>query len=153
MGRMLAIYGLVDKRFDGVVLEDPALFDLLAVRMIEDLELAVQVTGRTVDCELVDSDIVGRTLQLLGLDEVAGQMKLPDQMREVTQSIARDYARGPLPYATGALERLGDAVGAATYSFLSTGADNALSEGSQTVKLRHILPACESWPYPLNRFC
>lgn len=154
MSRNLAdYYGLADPSFEGFVLEDPALFDSLAVRMIEDLELAVQVLARAGERELVDSEIVGRTLQILRLDKVVDKTALPDQMRDDTQRAAHDYARGPLPYEDGALEEIGYAVGATTYSFVSAGAANARKERTQIVKLRHILPACESWPYPLNRFC
>lgn len=158
MSRNLAVYGL-DPPYGSFTLQDPALFESLTIRMMEDLELAVQVSARADRFGLVNSgivvnsELVGRALQVLGVDEVVSRTKVPDQVRGWAEAVARDYARGPLPYGVGALEGIGNAVAAATYSFLLTGAENASQEGTQVVMLRHILPACESWPYPLNRFC
>jgi hypothetical protein len=36
---------------------------------------------------------------------------------------------------------------------LRMAAEQATAENLESVKLRHILPACEKWPWPLNRWC
>jgi hypothetical protein len=152
MSRSLESYG-VGRQFEGIVLEDPALFDSLVIRMTEDLELAVQVAALGSGLGIVNGNIAGATLSILGVLARFSVDQIPVQMRRSALVTSRNVTRGPLDYEDGALELVGDAVAMATYSYLTIGAQNARVDGSQVVKLRHYLPACESWPYPLNRFC
>jgi hypothetical protein len=184
--------------FEDFLLEDPVLFDGLVTRMIEDLDLAVQVVARTGKRTSITPRTVTSTLQRLDLHSL--DVEAPEsersimqlRVREVTRGpeleqgrtayaiperpvfepekraaydlperpvvdpevrVARVVSRGPLPYRVTALHQVGDVVAAAEYDFLRTGAQNAHDEQTQIVKLRHYLPACEKWPWPLNRWC
>ena len=118
----------------------------------------------TVGKHLVDSKIVrvhntAGSFQALLCSELVRLHNFPRPLVAVTadettaQALTRDLARGPLGYGDGAAEMVAGAVATASYYFLTVGAEQARGDGSQTVKLRHFLPACEAWPWPLNRFC
>jgi hypothetical protein len=165
MSRTFTEYGLSSAEFGGLVLEDPALFDSFVIRMVEDLDLSVHVTAGNQGLSSVSGSVPDDSFK--SLDNVNRQsgkeftnlaspqlgINAPTEFRSTIQPIVRTYVRGPLTYDPSSLDRLTDVVTAVAYDVLSTGAQQARAEGAQTVKLRHWLPGCEHWPYPLNRFC
>jgi hypothetical protein len=155
MPRALADYGLADDpELASMAVEDPALLDSLVVRMIEDLDLSAYTAARFVGVTEIDSGVAGEVVsQLLG-DHLAGVHLPPsDAFRDQIRQRVNELARSPLPYVDDAQSHISDAVSTAAYNYLQVGANGARGEGADVIKLRHYLPACEEWPYPLNRFC
>jgi hypothetical protein len=153
--RLLADYGLADDpELASLAVEDPALLDGLVVRMIEDLELSAYTTARLRGRSEIDPDVADEAIREL-LGQRLSEVHLPssDTFRDQIQRRVEDLARSPLPYVDQAQSRISDAVSTAAYNYLQVGANGARGEGLKEIKLRHYLPACEEWPYPLNRFC
>lgn len=161
MARPLSEYGFEGENFGNLAefaLEDPGFFEGMMYRAAEDLELALQISSIVAGDERLDVDSAGRTLELLEIrppafrgigPSVFGPQPLADQML----AIATGVARGPLDYTEDAFALVGSVLTAIANDFLVTGAGLAAAEGGQMVRLRHLLPACERWPYPLNRYC
>jgi hypothetical protein len=165
MSRTFTEYGLSSAEFDGFVLEDPALFDSFVGRMVEDLDLSAQVVAGhdgfsailqpVLDEAFISLERANRDggSEFTNLASAQFDVESPNEFRSTIQPIVRAYVRGPLAYEPPSLDRLTDVVTAAAYDVLSTGARQAREEDTKTVKLRHWLPGCNHWPYPLNRFC
>ncbi len=165
MPRPLTDYGFTSREFDGLVLEDPALFDSFIVRMVEDLDLSAQVTAGFFGYPEIIEEITSRSFRSLeGISQFSGRdfkslesaqsgADAPEPFRSNIEPIVRTYVRGPLGYQSASLDRMTNVVTAVAYDVLSTGGQLAREEGTDVVKLRHWLPGCEHWLYPLNRFC
>lgn len=166
MSRTFAEYGLTSEEFDGLVLEDPATFDTFLVRVVEDLDLVQQITAGDNDKGEIPEWILERAFgvveninrhagrnHFLELNSARYDPKVPDELRAIIQFYVNSYIRGPLPYVDGTLEQFVNVVTVIAYDALAIGGTHAREDDTKTVKLRHWLPACENWPYPLNRFC
>ncbi len=64
-----------------------------------------------------------------------------------------DFARAPLPHEYDAMKLLTKFVNFQILTMLRHAALKCQEEDSTQIKLRHYLPWCEEWPYPLNRYC
>jgi hypothetical protein len=165
MPKTFVEYGLSSEEFGGLVLEDPALFDSYVIRIVEDLDLSAQVIAghdglpEIIRPVLEESFRSLERVNLYGgrdfrtLDSAQFDAEPSDGFRSNIQSIVHTYVRGPLAYGPESLDQVTNVVAAVAYDVLSTGGQQAREEGTETVKLRHWLPGCEHWPYPLNRFC
>lgn len=65
----------------------------------------------------------------------------------------QDFARSPLPHDPEALQLLSKFVNFHILNMIRAAALKCQDEGLKVIKLRHYLPWCEEWPYPLNRYC
>src|SRR5579859_7999353 len=124
MPRTFADYGLISEVFDGLVLEDPALFDSFVVRMVEDLDLSAQViAGHHGPPEIIGPVLEdsfralenvnrygGRDFQTLGSAQFGSDA--PDGFRSSIQSIVRTYVRGPLAYSPESIDQVTNVVAA-----------------------------------------
>jgi hypothetical protein len=168
MPKSFAEYGLTSEEFDGLVLEDPALFDGFLVRVVEDLDLCQQVVVGRLQLPEIDASAEAAIFALefinaVGAKSDAGSRLVsayfgeaprgPDGLRSNIEPIVRGYIRGPLAYTDWSLDNLTNVVTVVAFDVLSTGGRHAREDQTDIVKLRHWLPACEHWPYPLNRFC
>jgi hypothetical protein len=148
MPRSLYTYGV--EEFGDFVLDDPALFDSIVVRMLEDIELAAYTIAREHGELEIDIVVVKGATDALGIPLPGTEAVPPD---ESLRNYVRDVARSPLAYTDEAIDRIAQIANSAVLNFLRVGATVAQDEGSRHVGLRHFLPAYEKWPYPLNRFC
>lgn len=160
MTRPLSEYGFEGENFGNLAefeLEDPGFFESLMYRTAEDLELAMQVSSIVVGDERLDVDAAERTLELFEIapliQTIGPPVYGPPPLASQMLAIARGVARGPLGYTEEAFMLVGSVLTAIANDFLVTGAELAAAEGEPVVRLRHLLPACERWPYPLNRYC
>lgn len=166
MSKTFADYGLSSGEFEGLDLEDPALFDSFVIRMVEDLDLSTQVTAglRLPDgiVRPVELDRAFRALDIINrpdrksLRSITSEMptsNATEGLRSYIHPVVRAYLRGPLDYDPESLDLMINVVTAVAYDALSTGAREAREHDTRTVQLRHWLPACQRWLYPLNRFC
>ena len=64
-----------------------------------------------------------------------------------------DFARAPLSHRQDAIKLLTKFVNFQILTMLRHAAVKCEEEGATRIKLRHYLPWCEEWPYPLNRYC
>ncbi|WP_208300559.1 hypothetical protein [Mycobacterium sp. DL592] len=155
--------------FGGLVLEDPALFDAFLVRVVEDLDVCQQMTAGYLDRSEIDERVSARAFSTLdslnrpALAQRGGEFgflfsaqngsESPDILRAGVYEVVRTYIRGPLEYSGSSLGQFANVVTAVAYDALSTGGRHAREDETDVVSLRHWLPACERWPWPLNRFC
>src|SRR5205085_906796 len=119
---------------------------------IEDIEIALYTLAWEFDFEEIEFDgfRISLILERFGaLPEASPDV--PFEQRERVRRMIRGYARAPLSYSSTAAERVAHLVSAAEFDLLTTGAELASSEESQVIRTRHFLPACERWPFPLNR--
>lgn len=65
----------------------------------------------------------------------------------------RDFARAPLRHDSDAVQLLSKFVNFHLLNMIRAAALKCQEEGYKVIKLRHYLPWCEEWPYPLNRYC
>ena len=156
MPRALSGYGFDDSTgLSAFVVDDPAFMDAAIARITEDLELVTYAYARDAGKEEIDFASVRRADELiLSRGEFRLSLESPSWMRGWSRRLVRDLARAPLGYTDEATEAISDLVGGAVFVLLASGAENAnREEGSRRIRTRHYLPLCESWPYPLNRFC
>jgi hypothetical protein len=154
MPRGLFDYGV--EEFGDFVLEDPVLFDGIVIRMLEDIELVGYALARNSQKALdsrkleIDDEITSLVVDALELPETG---QAPPQLRDFTRDFIRQIARAPFPYTDAGLDQIAGVAADVMFDAFRFGAQGALGEGSKRIGLRHLLPACEGWPYPLNRYC
>jgi hypothetical protein len=156
MPRALSSYGFDDSTgLSAFVVDDPAFVDAAIARITEDIELVTYAYALDAGEEVIDLASVRRAYELiLSRGEFRLPLESPTWMRDSSRHLVRDLARAPLGYTDEANEAVSDLVGGAVFMLLASGAENAnREEGSRRIRTRHYLPLCESWPYPLNRFC
>lgn len=152
MPRSFASYGLAETSFAEFSLEDPLLFDELLARMVEDLALASYINAMRNRQRQMSRETVEQTNRLLRIPGPESQDS-PRGLQEYLLALTHDLSRAPLSYTDEGLEWASGTIAGAAFLAFATGAEIARAEGDDTVKLRHWLPACEQWPFPLNRFC
>jgi hypothetical protein len=153
MPRALSSYGVADET-SSFVLEDPAFVDAAIARIVEDIQLVTYVYSLVAGKREIDAESVYRVYDLIiASPDAPVLLASPEGVREWSHRLVRDLSKAPLPYGEEAVERVGDLVGALVYDIFRSGAESAAEEGSRRIGTRHFLPACERWPYPLNRFC
>jgi hypothetical protein len=172
MSRPLTDYGIITSETEGMVLQDSALFDSLLIRTVEDLDVTFQVSAlvlqedRSDFTSITPNELINMAARLdlptrifLPDDEpnvplVAGYSLPPSRSTfDFASDLVSRYQKGPLDYQVSSLVLFAGIVAAFTTDFLVTGGLNAQDEDTRSVQLRHYLPACDRWPWPLDRFC
>lgn len=139
------------REFEDFEIEDPNFFWTLAVRIIEDLDVAGYVLAKTHEKETMDDTLTRNLVRLID-----PETQLPmwsGQHRFIGPGIVSSYSRAPVSHTDKGRELVSSFVSFHISHLLRDAARRAAEEGLRKIKLRHILPWCERWPYPLNRFC
>jgi len=116
--------------------------------MIEDTELAAYVVTRS------------RGGKEIGPEEMVGAVRLIDSKADeapqngpeeaiVRAAIIRDFAKAPMPHQEVIYAIFSKFINYKLIELLRGAAGRAAGEGTTTTRLRHFLPHCEDWPYPL----
>lgn len=136
--------------FDDFEIEDAGFFRNMIGRMIEDLDVGVYVIAREHKENEIAVQLMRQFLNLIGPPASATASM---EAGSVSPEMVREYARAPIDHADEALSLLARFLNFHLEDMLRRAATAAAEEGLQTIKLRHILPGCERWPWPLNRYC
>lgn len=141
-------------------IEDAGFLHTMMFRMIEDTEIAIYVVAKSKGEEFIQEETVSEALKLLepslvDATETQGEITFKNTPTEaiVTPVMVQDFARAPLPHNKQAFALLSKFVNFHLINMLHAAAGQANNEDLQIIKLRHYLPWCEEWPWPLNRYC
>jgi hypothetical protein len=138
-------------RFDKLQVEDVGFFQTMVARIIEDVEVALYVVARFQGDYRITTDIVRTALALIAPDSTDYQDA--PETAIVNVGLVHDFTRAPIDHDTEALALLSRFVNFHVIAILRSAAEEADKEDARQIKLRHLLPWCEKWPYPLNRYC
>lgn len=141
-------------RFEDFIIEDSATFHTMIVRIIEDMDIMTYLITKVRNKSEIDVYLLEDVLRLLDQESKLPFENIPDDSI-VSPGFIRDYLRAPLHHTDESVNLLSRFV---NYLFIEMIRDAAaradLEERSEgIIKLRHILPTCEKWPWPLNRWC
>jgi hypothetical protein len=153
--RSLSDYGFREPIREFAI-EDPALFESLINRLIEDLDLGAYVIARRENSAEITGDIVLSLIALLGTELDVGGHSLyepnlldPGPLRAQVAALAR----APLAHSDEAIDVLTSILADQLSQIVNGASEAARREESSLIRARHFLPLCEDWPFPLNRFC
>jgi hypothetical protein len=138
-------------QFSDYVIEDLATFRTMVFRMAEDVDLGAYVLARRQRVENIEGSIVQELFHLLD-----PETKFPPDALEtavVPLRTVSDLARAPIGHSEEAISLMSRFLNFHLINMLWDAAKLAERDGGKVIKLRHILPACDHWPYPLNRYC
>ena len=136
--------------FTNYTIEDFSLFWTMICRMVEDLDVGAYILAKQRGKDIGDS----LTSDMLNLIGPTSDIPTRTPIRGIVNpEVVRDLMRAPIPHSEGAFETTARFVNFHVANMLRDAANRVKSEGSSVIKLRHILPGCEHWPYPLNRYC
>jgi hypothetical protein len=131
--------------------EDVGFFQTMVTRIIEDVEVALYVVARYQRDNRINTDIVQIALALIAPD--SSDYQDAPETAIVNVALVHDFARAPIAHDQDALALLSRFVNFHIIAMLRSAAEEANKEDARQIKLRHFLPWCEKWPYPLNRYC
>lgn len=133
-------------------IEDFSFFSMMVIRMIEDTATVTYTLAKEKGADEIKEGLMQDTLRRLGqgaLLPFAGT----SEVAFVFSPFVPAYARIPVPYTNEAIVLFSKFLNYHLIEMLRDAAARAANEGLNTIKLRHILPWCEKWPWPLNRWC
>jgi hypothetical protein len=145
-------------------IDDLSFLTTMLIRMIEDIEIMIGFFAKLQNAESVSGDFVLRVLQLIDPESISSidaesisavsEINYPiSTSAVVTPDLVRAYARPPVPHDERAIVLISSYLHRRLTATLSEAARLAENEGQTVIKLRHILPLCEKWPWPFNRWC
>lgn len=150
-------YGLEAlKEFPDVEIEDLSSFRGMVFRIVEDTIIVPITLAKSQRKDTIDESLMREALGLITTDVARTQEAPPDgivRSRTVGDLMRVDFRRASVGYKEEVITVLARFVNFQLIEMLRTAASQAVEENLQSVKLRHILPACEKWPWPLNRWC
>lgn len=167
--RLGDVPGMESDEFAEFTLADESAFEDSINRLIEDAELAAYVVARASawhpipiypliairrpgDRRVIDKEVVERTLRLLGVEEDVIRPGSPTG-GIVDSRLVRKRAKAPMRHTEEADELIARVVNSELREVLRDAAELAADEGVDRIDERHLLPACDRWPFPFNRFC
>jgi hypothetical protein len=153
--------------YSGTAIEDLSFFTAMVYRIIEDLEVAIYMIARQTDADSINGDVAWNAINLIesgprSQASAPGSRSVQVTRIEVENALLTGYTypdmvrgafRSRLSYAESAVELVAKYVNLQVDRAVADARLRAQNDSSPKVKLRHILPYCEEWPYPLNRFC
>lgn len=122
----------------------------MAKGMIQGLELSMYIVARERGKDYVDSEMVWSTIRLLDNDVQPDVVEKFTRIGFTTPEIAQEFAKAPIKHDSEAFGIMASYVNYEIFGILQAGAERAAKEGERTIRVRHLLPACEKWPYPWN---
>jgi hypothetical protein len=139
-------------KYNQFEIEDMAFFHTMVTRMIEDVEIMVGFLAKRDDEPEVTEDLVREALRVVDPVTIT-QLADTSQVAIVNSQMVIDFARPSLPHNEESIALISKYLNFRLIRLLYDAAERADEEGLNKIKLRHYLPLCEEWPWPLNRWC
>jgi hypothetical protein len=136
--------------FEEFEIEDVSLVRTMVWRMVEDMDIGAYILAKARG-KKIEEDLMRELFRLID-----PETEVSDQTPEAaitSPAMVRDLSRAPVQHSEKAISLLSRFINQHLIDMFRAAAKQAVKEGLKTIKLRHILPGCERWPWPLNRYC